>query len=71
MSEVARGGCRGDDERAVFDELRVIVEETVALCRAGGKRLPPDTVRRIVAAASGGAKPNSVPVSRRQQPGDI
>jgi hypothetical protein len=25
------GGCHGDDERAVFDELRVIVEEAIAL----------------------------------------
>ena len=35
------GGCHGDDERAVFDELCVIVEEAVALYRLDGKPLPP------------------------------
>ena len=37
------GGCHGDDERAVFAELCVIVEETVDLHRADGKPLPPPT----------------------------
>lgn len=37
------GGCHGDDERAVFDELVQIVEEAVALYKADGKPLPPAT----------------------------
>ncbi|MCL4203647.1 MAG: hypothetical protein KJ000_14175 [Pirellulaceae bacterium] len=37
------GGCHGDDERAVFEELRVIVAETVALYERDGKPLPPPT----------------------------
>lgn len=34
------GGCHGDDERAVFDELCRIVEEAIALYEADGKPLP-------------------------------
>ena len=37
------GGCHGDDERKVFDELCVIVEEAIALYEADGKALPPAT----------------------------
>lgn len=37
------GGCHGDDERAVFAELCVVVEETIDLYRADGKPLPPPT----------------------------
>jgi predicted RNase H-like HicB family nuclease len=37
------GGCHGDDEKQVFDELCRIVEETVALYRREGKPLPPPT----------------------------
>jgi predicted RNase H-like HicB family nuclease len=37
------GGCHGDDERAVFDELCMIVDEAVALYRADGKPLPAAT----------------------------
>lgn len=37
------GGCHGDDERAVFAELCVIVEETIDLYHADGKPLPPPT----------------------------
>ena len=33
------GGCHGNDERAVFDELCVIVEETIRLYHADGKPL--------------------------------
>ena len=40
------GGCHGDDERAVFEELCVIVEETIALYHADGKALPPATAGR-------------------------
>ena len=40
------GGCHGDDERAVFDELCRIVEEAIELYRKDGKRLPPPTSRR-------------------------
>lgn len=35
------GGCHGDDERAVFDELCVIVEEVIALYKADNRPLPP------------------------------
>jgi predicted RNase H-like HicB family nuclease len=44
------GGCHGEDERAVFDELCVIVEEVVALYQADGKPLPPATHREMRAA---------------------
>ena len=37
------GGCHGDDERAVFNELCEIVEETLDLYRQDGKSLPPAT----------------------------
>jgi len=37
------GGCHGDDESAVFEELRQIVEETVALYLQDGRPLPPPT----------------------------
>jgi len=37
------GGCHGDDEKAVFDELCSIVEEAIALYRADGRPLPPPT----------------------------
>ena len=37
------GGCHGDDEKQVFDELRQIVEETITLCRKDSKALPPPT----------------------------
>ena len=42
------GGCHGDDEKKVFDELCQIVEETVALYRKDNKALP----RRHPAAIS-------------------
>ena len=37
------GGCHGSDERSVFDELCVIVEEAIELYRVDGKQLPPPT----------------------------
>lgn len=37
------GGCHGDDEKAVFDELCTAVEEAIALYRKDGKELPPPT----------------------------
>ena len=40
------GGCHGGDERAVFAELCVIVEETITLYQTGGKPLPPATAGR-------------------------
>jgi predicted RNase H-like HicB family nuclease len=43
------GGCHGDDERAVFDELVQIVEEAVALYKADGKPLPQADMRRHAA----------------------
>jgi len=38
------GGCHGDDERQVFDELCQIVEEAIDLYRRDGK--PPPTAGR-------------------------
>ena len=43
------GGCHGDDERAVFDELCQIVDEAIALYREDGKPLPPATSGRDLA----------------------
>jgi predicted RNase H-like HicB family nuclease len=40
------GGCHGDNEREVFDELCQIVEEAIALYKADGKPLPPPTSGR-------------------------
>ncbi len=40
------GGCHGDDERQVFEELCQVVEETVELYRRDGKPLPPPTSGR-------------------------
>jgi len=37
------GGCHGDDEKAVFDELCQIVEEVIELLHQEGKPLPPPT----------------------------
>ena len=41
------GGCHGTDERAVFAELCVIVDETVATIRADGAPLPDPTIGKI------------------------
>ena len=43
------GGCHGDDERQVFDELCRIVEDAIALYGADGKPLPPATSGRDLA----------------------
>jgi predicted RNase H-like HicB family nuclease len=43
------GGCHGDDERKVFDELCDIVDEVLALYRADGRPLPPPTAGRDLA----------------------
>ena len=40
------GGCHGDDEKAVFDELCRIVEETISIYKEDGKPLPPPTSGR-------------------------
>ncbi len=40
------GGCHGDDEKAVFEELCEIVEEAIELYREDGKPLPPPTSGR-------------------------
>jgi predicted RNase H-like HicB family nuclease len=45
------GGCHGDNERDVFDELCGIVEETIALYQSNGKPLPPSTSGRDLANA--------------------
>lgn len=40
------GGCHGDDEKVVFEELCQVVEETIALYILDGKPLPPSTSGR-------------------------
>lgn len=40
------GGCHGADEKAVFEQLCIVVEEAIALYRADGKPLPPATSGR-------------------------
>jgi predicted RNase H-like HicB family nuclease len=40
------GGCHGDDERKVFDELCKIVEEAIVIYKVDGKPLPPATSGR-------------------------
>ncbi len=37
------GGCHGNDEKQVFEELCSIVEETIELYKKDGKPLPPPT----------------------------
>ena len=37
------GGCHGDNEKQVFDELCQIVEEAITLYQTEGKPLPPAT----------------------------
>ena len=37
------GGCHGDDEKGVFDELCRIVEDAIELYRREGRPLPPPT----------------------------
>lgn len=38
--ELFYGGCHGDDEREVFDELCRIIEETIRLYQMDKKTLP-------------------------------
>jgi predicted RNase H-like HicB family nuclease len=40
------GGCHGDDEKAVFDELCRIVEDAIELYRRESRPLPPATSGR-------------------------
>ena len=42
------GGCHGDDQRQVFDELCQIVEEAIELYHQDGKPLPPPSTSRGV-----------------------
>jgi hypothetical protein len=43
------GGCHGDDERQVFDQLCRIVDEAIRLYKEDGKPLPPGTSGRDLA----------------------
>ncbi len=43
------GGCHGDDERMVFEELCQIVDEAIETYRADGKPLPSATSGRDLA----------------------
>jgi predicted RNase H-like HicB family nuclease len=40
------GGCHGNNEQKVFNELCQIVEETIALYKKEGRPLPPPTSGR-------------------------
>jgi len=40
------GGCHGEDEKAVFDELCRIVEDAIELYRRESRPLPPPTSGR-------------------------
>ena len=40
------GGCHGDDELAVFEQLCVAVDEAIDLYKRDGKPLPPPTSGR-------------------------
>ncbi len=40
------GGCHGDQEKEVFDELCQIVDDAIAVYREEGKPLPPTTSGR-------------------------
>lgn len=40
------GGCHGDNEKEVFENLCQIVEEAIALYKEEGKPLPPPTSGR-------------------------
>ena len=40
------GGCHGEDEKAVFDELCRIVEDAIETYRREGRPLPPATSAR-------------------------
>ena len=44
--ELFYGGCHGDNEHEVFDELCQIVKETIKLYRQDGKPLPPPLSNR-------------------------
>lgn len=43
------GGCHGEDEREVFEELCRIVDEAITLYQKEGKPLPPATSGRDLA----------------------
>jgi predicted RNase H-like HicB family nuclease len=40
------GGCHGDDQQQVFQELCVIIEEMIELYHSEGRPLPPSTSGR-------------------------
>jgi predicted RNase H-like HicB family nuclease len=40
------GGCHGNDEKQVFEELCSIVEEVIAIYKKDNKPLPPSTSGR-------------------------
>ncbi len=43
------GGCHGDDQQQVFQELCQIIEEMIELYHQDGRRLPPPTAGRDLA----------------------
>ena len=43
------GGCHGDNEKQVFDDLCRLVDEAIDLYRRDGKPLPPPTSGRDLA----------------------
>ena len=49
------GGCHGDDEQKVFEELCEIVEEIVEMIKTDGDPLPPPTAGKGLALMLGDA----------------
>ena len=43
------GGCHGDDELAVFEQLCIAVDEVIDLYKQDGRPLPPPTSGRDLA----------------------
>ena len=43
------GGCHGDDEMEVFEELQQVVEEAIGIYQKDGRTLPPSTSGKDVA----------------------
>ncbi len=49
------GGCHGDDEREVFDELCRVVDEAIELYKREGRPLPPPSEPGLTSKLQQGA----------------
>jgi predicted RNase H-like HicB family nuclease len=61
------GGCHGNNEKAVFDELCQIVEEVVDVYRRDGRPLPPPTSGRDFVNKALRAILDAMPVRRSKR----